>query len=118
MTRHIAPMPMRPRPAALANAWVPRGFGARRRRDAHPLHEASGPARGAVGEMRAAVVACGPWRRWGRTIGLGDHLYLGRGEETTGGRDGTRFSPTPSRPVIGAVYITRWNGAAAALVTT
>ena len=61
--------------------------------DAHPdLTE------GELAKLRAAVVNMRALADVGRTIGLGDFVMLGRGEESTGaGGTRTRSSPTPSR---------------------
>ena len=40
----------------------------------------------------------------GRTLGLGDYVYLGRGEESTGGRDKDSILADTVEAVIGAVY--------------
>ena len=71
---------------------------------------------GQLAKLRAAVVNMRALAEVGRTIGLGDHLYLGRGEETTGGRDKDSILADAVEAVIGAVYITQGMGAAAALV--
>ena len=71
---------------------------------------------GQLAKLRAAVVNMRALAEVRRTIGLGDHLYLGRGEETTGGRDKDSILADAVEAVIGAVYITQGMGAAAALV--
>jgi ribonuclease-3 len=40
-----------------------------------------------------------------RTLGLGHHLLLGRGEETTGGRDKSSILADTMEAVIGACYL-------------
>ena len=42
---------------------------------------------GRLAKLRAAVVNARALAEVGRTIGLGEHVKLGRGEETTGGRN-------------------------------
>ena len=42
---------------------------------------------GQLAKLRAAVVNARALAEVARTLGLGDFLLLGRGEETTGGRD-------------------------------
>ena len=59
---------------------------------------------GQLAKLRAAVVNMRALAEVGRTLGLGDFVYLGRGEESTGGRD------------IGAVYQSAGIEAAAELV--
>ena len=67
-----------------------------------------------LAKLRAAVVNMRALAEVGRTIGLGDHLYLGRGEETTGGRDKDSILADAVEAVIGAVYITQeWGGGCA-----
>lgn len=59
--------------------------------DAHPdLTE------GQLARLRAAVVNMRALADVGRTLGLGDYLFLGRGEESTGAATRTRSSRTPS----------------------
>src|SRR4051812_13258398 len=50
---------------------------------------------GRLAKLRAAVVNARALAQVARTIGLGTHIKLGRGEETTGGREKTSIlSPT------------------------
>jgi ribonuclease III len=51
-----------------------------------------------------------------RTLGLGDHVLLGRGEETTGGRDKASILADTMEAVIGTVYLSAGMDAAATLV--
>ena len=46
-----------------------------------------------------------PSPRWRARIGLGEHIKLGRGEETTGGRDKSSILSDTVEAVIGAVYL-------------
>ena len=59
---------------------------------------------GQLAKLRAAVVNMRALAEVGRTIGLGDHLCMGRGEETTGGRDKDSILADAVEAVIGAVY--------------
>jgi len=69
---------------------------------------------GHLAKLRAATVNMRALADVGRTIGLGDFLFLGRGEETTGGRDKTSILADTTEAVIGAVYLA--GGMAAATV--
>ncbi len=40
-----------------------------------------------------------------RTLGIGDHVRLGRGEETTGGRDKASILSDTVEAVLGAIYV-------------
>ncbi|MGL5852667.1 MAG: ribonuclease III [Phycicoccus sp.] len=59
---------------------------------------------GQLAKLRAAVVNMRALADVGRTLGLGDYLFLGRGEETTGGRDKDSILADTVEAVIGAVY--------------
>ncbi len=43
--------------------------------------------------------------RWPATLGLGEHIRLGRGEEATGGRDKSSILSDTVEALIGAVYL-------------
>ena len=60
---------------------------------------------GQLAKLRAAVVNMRALAEVARTLGLGDHLLLGRGEETTGGRDKASILADTMEAVIGAVYL-------------
>jgi ribonuclease III len=60
---------------------------------------------GRLAKLRAAVVNARALADVGRTLGLGDHVRLGRGEESTGGRDKPSILSDTVEAVIGAVYI-------------
>ena len=60
---------------------------------------------GHLAKVRAATVNMRALADVGRTIGLGDYLLLGRGEETTGGRDKASILADTTEAVIGAVYL-------------
>jgi ribonuclease-3 len=52
----------------------------------------------------------------GRSLALGEYVRLGRGEETTGGRDKSSILADTLEAVLGAVYIDQGLDVAAALV--
>jgi len=67
--------------------------------DAHP-----DTSEGQLAKLRAAVVNMRALADVGRTLGLGDYVFLGRGEESTGGRDKDSILADTVEAVIGAVY--------------
>jgi ribonuclease-3 len=71
---------------------------------------------GQLAKLRAAVVNARALAEVARTLGLGDFLHLGRGEETTGGRDKLSILADAMEAVIGAVYLSAGQSEAAALV--
>ncbi len=73
-------------------------------------------AEGQLAKLRAAVVNMRALADVARTLGLGDHLLLGRGEESTGGRDKTSILADTMEAVLGTVYLSAGLPAAAALV--
>ena len=60
---------------------------------------------GRLAKLRAAVVNARALAEVGRRIGLGDHVKLGRGEETTGGRNKASILSDTVEAVIGAVHL-------------
>ena len=60
---------------------------------------------GHLAKLRAAVVNAKALAGIGRELGLGEHLLLGRGEETTGGRDKSSIVADTVEAVLGAVYL-------------
>lgn len=60
---------------------------------------------GRLAKLRAAVVNARALAEVARTVGLGEHIMLGRGEESTGGRDKASILSDTVEAVIGAVYI-------------
>ena len=60
---------------------------------------------GQLAKLRAAVVNARALAEVGRVLGLGDVLLLGKGEETTGGRDKSSILADTVEAVIGAVYL-------------
>jgi ribonuclease-3 len=71
---------------------------------------------GALAKMRASVVSTVALAEIGRTIGLGQYLRLGRGEELTGGRDKASILADTMEALIGAVYLDQGLETASALV--
>jgi ribonuclease-3 len=71
---------------------------------------------GQLAKLRAAVVNMRALADVARGLGLGEFLRLGRGEETTGGRDKSSILADTVEAVIGAVYLDRGLDAASALV--
>jgi len=60
---------------------------------------------GRLAKLRAAVVNAQALAGVARTIGLGAHIKLGRGEETTGGRNKSSILSDTVEAVIGAVHL-------------
>ena len=60
---------------------------------------------GRLAKLRAAVVNARALAEVGRGIGLGEHVKLGRGEESTGGRNKASILSDTVEAVIGAVHL-------------
>ncbi|MGH3470444.1 MAG: ribonuclease III [Nocardioidaceae bacterium] len=60
---------------------------------------------GRLAKLRAAVVNARALAEVARTLGLGPHILLGRGEESTGGRDKSSILSDTVEALIGAVYL-------------
>ncbi len=60
---------------------------------------------GALAKRRASVVSTIALAEVARTIGLGDHIKLGRGETQTGGRDKDSILADAMEAVIGAAFL-------------
>lgn len=60
---------------------------------------------GQLAKLRAAVVNMRALADAGRSLGLGEYLLLGRGEETTGGRDKASILADTVEALIGTVYL-------------
>lgn len=71
---------------------------------------------GQLAKLRAAVVNAGALAEVARTLGLGEYLYLGRGEETTGGRDKSSILADTMEAVFGAVFLDSGIDAARAVI--
>ncbi len=71
---------------------------------------------GQLAKLRAAVVNARALADVARGVGLGDHIKLGRGEETTGGRQKASILSDTVEAVIGAVHLSAGLEAAAETV--
>lgn len=71
---------------------------------------------GELAKRRASLVSSVALAEIARTIGLGQHLLLGRGEELTGGRDKSSILADTVEALIGATFLTRGGDEATALV--
>ncbi len=60
---------------------------------------------GKLAKIRAAVVNMRALALVAGTLGVGDHIYLGRGEETTGGRAKASILADTMEALIGATYL-------------
>lgn len=60
---------------------------------------------GQLAKLRAAVVNSRALAEVARTMGLGEYVLLGRGEEATGGRDKASILADTTEAVIGCVYV-------------
>lgn len=71
---------------------------------------------GQLAKLRAAVVNQKALASVARELEVGQHVYLGRGEQSTGGRDKDSILADTLEALIGAVYLTDGIEAARALV--
>jgi len=71
---------------------------------------------GQLAKLRAAVVNMRALADVARGLGLGQHLKLGRGEETSGGRDKSSILADTLEALFGAVYLEHGIEVASALV--
>jgi ribonuclease-3 len=71
---------------------------------------------GHLAKLRAAVVNARALADVGRAIGLGAYIKLGRGEDTTGGREKASILSDTVEALIGAVHMSSGLGASAAVV--
>jgi len=62
-------------------------------------------AEGALTDLRKAVVNQRALAEVARVLGLGDHIYLGRGEGAAGGNDKDSILSDAFEAVLGAVYL-------------
>ncbi|PVG82630.1 ribonuclease III [Nocardioides gansuensis] len=60
---------------------------------------------GRLAKLRAAVVNARALAEVARQIGLGEHIKLGRGEESTGGRDKASILSDTVEALIGAIHL-------------
>jgi len=73
-------------------------------------------AEGQLAKLRAAVVNSRALADVARSLDLGDSVRLGRGEETSGGRDKSSILADTLEALIGAVYVDQGIAAATGLV--
>jgi ribonuclease III len=73
-------------------------------------------AEGQLAKLRAAVVNMRALADVSRALGLGEFIKLGRGEESTGGRDKSSILADGLEALIGAVYVDGGLAAATGLV--
>jgi ribonuclease III len=71
---------------------------------------------GAMTVLRAAVVNEVPLADLARSVGLGEHIRLGKGEEASGGRDKSSLLSDTLEALIGAVYTERGLGVVAGAI--
>lgn len=71
---------------------------------------------GQLAKRRAGLVSSVALAEVARSIGLGAHVRLGRGEELTGGRDKSSILADTVEAVIGAAYISHGGDVATTLV--
>ena len=71
---------------------------------------------GRLAKLRAAVVNARALAEVARTIGLGAHIKLGRGEEATGGRNKSSILSDTVEALIGAVFLSGGIGQAGVVV--
>ncbi len=62
---------------------------------------------GELSKLRAAIVNEGQLAEVARDIDLGDYLYLGKGEELTGGREKPSLLSDALEALLGAIYLDR-----------
>ena len=62
---------------------------------------------GEMARMRASVVNTDALADLGRELGLGEHFRLGKGEESSGGRDKASLLANVFEAIVGAVYLDR-----------
>ena len=71
----------------------------------HLYGTASDAPVGVLTPQRADVVSGANLARWAETLGLGDLVKLGRGEEQTGGRARASILATTIEAVLGAIHL-------------
>ena len=71
----------------------------------HLWRAAPGEDVGILTPRRAEIVSGTNLARWAERVGLGAHVRLGRGEQTTGGRAKESVLATALEAVLGVVYL-------------
>jgi len=66
---------------------------------------------GRLAKLRAATVSAASLAEVARSLGIGDLVRLGKGEETTNGRDKTSILADTTEALIGALWLTSEDGA-------
>lgn len=64
-------------------------------------------AEGDLARLRASVVNTDALAALARELGLGEHIRLGKGEETSGGRDKPSLLANVFEALVGAIYLDR-----------
>ena len=82
----------------------------------HLFRAAPDMSEGVLARHRSELVSAAALAGVARSVNLGDALSLGKGEESTGGRDKTSILADGMEAVIGAVYLDGGIGAATTLV--
>jgi ribonuclease-3 len=82
----------------------------------HLFRSAPGSSEGVLARRRSELVSALALAGVARTIGLGDALLLGKGEESTGGRAKTSILADAMESVLGAVYLDGGVGAATSVI--
>jgi len=73
-------------------------------------------AEGRLAKLRAAVVNMRALAHVARALGVGDYILLGKGEESSGGRDKSSILADTLEALIGAVYVEHGVDVASAFV--
>jgi ribonuclease-3 len=82
----------------------------------HLFRSAPDSSEGVLARRRSELVSANALAHVARTVGLGDALLLGKGEESTGGRRKTSILADAMEGVLGAVYLDGGIGAATSVV--
>ncbi len=67
---------------------------------------------GDLAKLRASIVNTQALADVGRKLGLGEHLLLGKGEESSGGADKSSILADGVESLLGAIYLAKGNGVA------
>ena len=82
----------------------------------HLFRSAPTTSEGVLARRRSELVSAAALAQVARSVGLGDALLLGKGEESTGGRNKTSILADAMEGVIGGVYLDGGLGAATRVV--
>ncbi len=72
---------------------------------------------GEMAKLRASAVNTRALAQLSRSLGLGEHIRLGKGEESSGGKDKDSLLADTFEALVGAVYLDRGMEAARHLIT-